>query len=113
MARLKLGLPKGSLQDATIQLFAQAGYRIYVSSRSYYPTIDDDEIECVLIRAQEMARYVADGVLDVGLTGADWIAEHQASRPASARSSPSRTCCTRSKASDACGGCWRSLRTRA
>ena len=84
MARLKLGLPKGSLQDATIQLFAQAGYRIYVSSRSYYPTIDDDEIECVLIRAQEMARYVADGVLDVGLTGADWIAEHQASRPASA-----------------------------
>jgi len=79
--RLRLGLPKGSLQDATVQLFAQAGYRIYVSTRSYYPTIDDADIECLLIRAQEMARYVADGVLDMGLTGADWIAEHRASRP--------------------------------
>src|SRR5215207_9372816 len=74
---LKLGLPKGSLQDATIQLFARAGFTIYVSSRSYFPTIDDPEIECMLIRAQEMARYVADGVLDCGLTGQDWIAEHQ------------------------------------
>ena len=77
---LKLGLPKGSLQDATVQLFARAGFQIYVSSRSYYPTIDDPQIECLLIRAQEMARYVADGVLDAGLTGADWIAEHAASR---------------------------------
>ena len=73
---LKLGLPKGSLQDATIQLFARAGFNIYVSSRSYYPSIDDPEIECLLIRAQEMARYVADGVIDAGLTGQDWIAEH-------------------------------------
>ncbi|MFO7301443.1 MAG: ATP phosphoribosyltransferase [Acidobacteriota bacterium] len=76
--KLKLGLPKGSLQDATVQLFARAGFNIYVSSRSYYPSIDDPEIECLLIRAQEMARYVADGVIDCGLTGLDWIAEHAA-----------------------------------
>jgi len=75
--KLKLGIPKGSLQDATIQLFARAGFTIYVSSRSYFPTIDDPEIECMLIRAQEMARYVCDGVLDAGLTGQDWIAEHK------------------------------------
>src|SRR5215213_4654406 len=77
MPTLKLGLPKGSLQDSTVQLFARAGFTIYVSSRSYFPTIDDPEIECMLIRAQEMARYVADGVLDCGLTGQDWNAEHQ------------------------------------
>src|SRR6187455_3457049 len=76
---LKLGIPKGSLQDATIQLFARAGFNIYVSTRSYFPAIDDPEIECMLIRAQEMARYVSDGVLDAGLTGQDWIAEHAAS----------------------------------
>ena len=76
--KLKLGIPKGSLQDATIQLFARAGFNLYVSSRSYFPTIDDPEIECMLIRAQEMARYVSDGVLDAGLTGQDWIAEHEA-----------------------------------
>jgi ATP phosphoribosyltransferase len=75
---LKLGIPKGSLQDATIQLFARAGFNIYVSARSYFPAIDDPEIECMLIRAQEMARYVSDGVLDAGLTGQDWIAEHEA-----------------------------------
>jgi len=75
---LKLGLPKGSLQDATVQLFARAGFNIYISTRSYYPGIDDPEIECLLIRAQEMARYVADGVIDAGLTGQDWIAEHAA-----------------------------------
>jgi ATP phosphoribosyltransferase len=75
---LKLGLPKGSLQEATIQLFARAGFNIYASTRSYFPSIDDPEIECMLIRAQEMARYVADGVLDGGLTGIDWIAEHEA-----------------------------------
>ena len=75
--KLKLGIPKGSLQDATVQLFARAGFNIYVSSRSYFPSIDDPEIECMLIRAQEMARYVSDGVLDAGLTGADWIAEHE------------------------------------
>ena len=75
--KLKLGIPKGSLQDATVQLFARAGFNVYVSSRSYFPTIDDPEVECMLIRAQEMARYVSDGVLDAGLTGQDWIAEHE------------------------------------
>jgi ATP phosphoribosyltransferase len=75
--QLKLGIPKGSLQDATIQLFARAGFNIYVNTRSYFPAIDDPEIVCMLIRAQEMARYVCDGVLDAGLTGQDWIAEHQ------------------------------------
>jgi ATP phosphoribosyltransferase len=75
--KLKLGIPKGSLQDATVQLFARAGFNIYVSSRSYFPAIDDPEIECMLIRAQEMARYVSDGVLDAGLTGQDWIQEHE------------------------------------
>ena len=75
---LKLGIPKGSLQDATIQLFARAGFNIYASARSYFPAIDDPEIDCMLIRAQEMARYVSDGVLDAGLTGQDWIAEHAA-----------------------------------
>ncbi len=75
--KLKLGIPKGSLQDATIQLFQRAGFNILVSSRSYFPSIDDIEIECMLIRAQEMARYVCDGVLDAGLTGQDWIAEHK------------------------------------
>src|SRR5262249_29568081 len=83
--KLKLGIPKGSLQDATIQLFARAGFAIYASPRSYFPTIDDPEIECMLIRAQEMARYVADGVLDAGLTGLDWIAEHEASNGAPSR----------------------------
>ena len=76
--KLKLGIPKGSLQDATIQLFGRAGFAIYASQRSYFPAIDDPEIECMLIRAQEMARYVGDGVLDAGLTGLDWIAEHEA-----------------------------------
>jgi ATP phosphoribosyltransferase len=74
--KLTLGIPKGSLQDATLQLFARAGYNVYVSSRSYFPAIDDPELECMLIRAQEMARYVQTGVLDAGLTGQDWIAEH-------------------------------------
>src|SRR5262245_33038305 len=78
MAILKLGIPKGSLQDATIQLFARAGFNVYANARSYFPAIDDPEIECMLIRAQEMARYVSDGVLDAGLTGQDWIAEHAA-----------------------------------
>jgi ATP phosphoribosyltransferase len=75
---LKLGIPKGSLQDSTVQLFARAGFNVYVNSRSYFPTIDDPDIECMLIRAQEMARYVADGVLDAGLTGLDWVAEQAA-----------------------------------
>src|SRR5688572_28116683 len=76
--KIRLGIPKGSLQDATIQLFARAGFNIYASTRSYFPAIDDPGIDCMLIRAQEMARYVADGVLDAGLTGQDWIAEHAA-----------------------------------
>jgi ATP phosphoribosyltransferase len=78
--KLKLGLPKGSLQDATIQLFARAGFNIYVNTRSYFPSIDDPEIECMLIRAQEMTRYVCEGVLDAGLTGLDWVAEHRYGR---------------------------------
>jgi ATP phosphoribosyltransferase len=73
--KLKLGIPKGSLQDATIALFGRAGWNIYANGRSYFPTIDDDEIECMLIRAQEMARYVEHGVLDAGLTGIDWVVE--------------------------------------
>ena len=73
--KLRLGIPAGSLQEATSDLFRRAGYKITFHTRSYYPTIDDDEIECLLIRAQEMARYVADGVLDAGLTGHDWIVE--------------------------------------
>jgi ATP phosphoribosyltransferase len=75
--KLKLGIPKGSLQDATIQLFQRAGFNVFVSARSYFPAIDDPEIECMLIRAQEMARYVSDGVLDAGLTGRDWVQEHE------------------------------------
>ena len=72
--KLRLGIPKGSLQDATIQLFGRAGFNIYVNSRSYFPTIDDPEIECMLIRAQEMTyAYVCEGVLDAGLTGFDWM----------------------------------------
>ena len=79
MSRLKLGIPKGSLQDSTVELFAKAGWRISVSSRSYYPGIDDPEIECMMVRAQEMARYVENGALDAGLTGKDWIMETGAS----------------------------------
>ena len=75
---LTLGIPAGSLQEATAQLFAKAGYQIRFRSRSYYPSIDDAEIECILIRAQEMARYVQDGVMDAGLTGHDWIVENGA-----------------------------------
>jgi ATP phosphoribosyltransferase len=76
--KLRLGIPKGSLQDATVQLFARAGFNLYVNARSYFPASDDPELECMLIRAQEMARYVADGVIDAGLTGLDWVAEHTA-----------------------------------
>ena len=76
--KLKLGIPKGSLETATIDLFRRAGFNISTSSRSYFPAIDDPEIECMLIRAQEMARYVEDGVLDAGLTGLDWVAENEA-----------------------------------
>jgi ATP phosphoribosyltransferase len=75
---LRLGLPKGSLQESTLKLFRKAGYHIAISSRSYYPSFDDPEIEAMLIRAQEMARYVEDGILDCGLTGKDWIMEQNA-----------------------------------
>ncbi len=73
---LRIGLPKGSLQDSTIDLFARAGYQISVSSRSYFPQIDDPQIHCVLFRAQEMSRYVEDGVIDLGITGHDWVMEN-------------------------------------
>jgi len=76
--KLKLGIPKGSLQNTTVDLFARAGFRIDVSGRSYYPGIDDPEIECILIRAQEMARYVEQGVMDAGITGIDWVLENGA-----------------------------------
>jgi ATP phosphoribosyltransferase len=88
--KLRLGIPKGSLQDATVQLFARAGFNLYVNARSYFPGTDDPELECMLIRAQEMARYVADGVLDAGLTGLDWIAE-QLGAPAPHIASPEAT----------------------
>src|SRR4029450_8577951 len=77
-AVLKLGIPAGSLQEATGELFRKAGYNIKFSSRSYYPEIDDPEIECLLIRAQEMARYIEQGVLDAGITGYDWVLEKNA-----------------------------------
>ncbi len=76
--KLKLGIPKGSLENATIDLFRRAGFHITTSSRSYFPAVDDPEIECMLIRAQEMARYVEDGILDAGLTGRDWVEENAA-----------------------------------
>lgn len=75
MNKLKLGLPAGSLQNTTLDMFKKAGYNIHIGERSYYPYIDDEEIECVLMRAQEIPRYVEDKVLDVGLTGKDWITE--------------------------------------
>jgi ATP phosphoribosyltransferase len=75
--KLKLGIPKGSLQDATIALFERAGWRIFANGRSYFPSIDDSEIECMLVRAQEMARYVEKGALDAGLTGNDWVLENE------------------------------------
>ncbi|MBL7072208.1 MAG: ATP phosphoribosyltransferase [Candidatus Omnitrophica bacterium] len=73
---LKIGIPKGSLQEATVRLFDKAGYKIKISSRSYFPDIDDDEIEVILFRAQEMSRYVEDGIIDCGITGNDWIEEN-------------------------------------
>jgi len=79
MAVLKIGIPKGSLQEKTLELFRMAGFNIYLSSRSYFPSIDDNEIEVVLIRAQEMSRYVEEGVLDCGITGEDWILENGSS----------------------------------
>ena len=78
MSVLKLGIPKGSLEEATIDLFRRSGWRIRGSSRNYFPQIDDPEIECALVRAQEMAKYVEQGTLDCGLTGLDWILEHDA-----------------------------------
>ena len=75
---LRIGLPKGSLQETTAHLFAQAGYRVSIHERSYYPSVDDPELECILIRAQEMARYVEQGVMDVGITGLDWVLENRA-----------------------------------
>ncbi|QNN23805.1 ATP phosphoribosyltransferase [Planctomycetales bacterium ZRK34] len=73
---LRIGLPKGSLQDSTVDLFARAGYSVRIPSRSYFPEIDDPQISCVMFRAQEMSRYVADGVIDLGITGRDWVVEN-------------------------------------
>jgi ATP phosphoribosyltransferase len=78
MNLLKFGIPKGSLQDATIDLLARAGWKVTVSSRSYVPTIDDADMDCLLVRAQEMARYVESGALEAGITGHDWVEETQA-----------------------------------
>jgi ATP phosphoribosyltransferase len=78
MSVLKLGIPKGSLQEATVDLLARAGWKVTLSSRSYVPAIDDDEIDCLLVRAQEMARYVESGALDAGITGHDWVVETNA-----------------------------------
>jgi len=78
--KLRIGIPKGSLQEATLQLFARAGLRIYTNARSYFASTGDPEIECMFIRAQEMARYVEDGILDAGLTGRDWVEESEATR---------------------------------
>lgn len=78
MAVLRLALPKGSLEETTVEMFRRAGYKIDIHSRSYYPEIDDPEIECMLIRAQEIARYVEMGVMDAGLTGYDWVLENNA-----------------------------------
>ena len=99
--KLKLGIPKGSLENATVDLFRRAGFQITISSRSYFPAIDDPEIECMLIRAQEMARYVEDGILDAGLTGRDWVEENEAKVE-----KPSRISSTPSRASAKCAGCW-------
>lgn len=76
--KLKIGIPKGSLQDSTIRLFKNAGYSIKLAERSYVPVIDDPELEGLLIRAQEMARYVESGILDMGITGLDWVLEQNA-----------------------------------
>ena len=76
MTKIKLGIPKGSLQEATVRMFAKAGFRISLDERSYFPSIDDDEIELVMLRAQEISKYVEGGVLDCGITGGDWIAEN-------------------------------------
>ena len=95
--RLRLGLPKGSLQETTQRLFTQAGFQLRIPERSYYPDIDDPEIECILIRAQEMARYVEQGVLDCGITGLDWTLEtpragQGAGRPARALAATTGRC---------------------
>jgi ATP phosphoribosyltransferase len=88
--RLRIGIPKGSLQDTTQKLFIRAGYDLRISGRSYYPGIDDPELECVLIRPQEMSRYVGQGIIDCAITGLDWILENDSdvAELADLRSSP-------------------------
>ena len=102
---LNIGLPKGSLQESTLHLFRKAGFNINVGSRSYVPTIDDPELSGLLIRAQEMARYVQDGILDMGLTGRDWVLEQNAKVKEVCPSSTRGEGCARS------GGWWRSRTT--
>ena len=109
---LKLGIPKGSLEEATVQLFARAGFNIHVNSRSYFPTIDDPDITCMLIRAQEMARYVSHGVLDAGLTGRDWVTEQSLADVAQRPLHTVSELVTRSRASAASAGCSRCRKTR-
>src|SRR5262245_31795951 len=75
---LQLGIPKGSLQDTTVELFRRSGWKVSVNDRSYFPTIDDPALRCLLVRAQEMARYVESGALDAGITGRDWVLEYDA-----------------------------------
>ena len=74
--QLKIGLPKGSLQESTFDLFRRAGFHVHLSSRSYFPSLDDPDLSAIMFRAQEMSRYVEDGVIDMGLTGYDWICEN-------------------------------------
>src|ERR1017187_10626339 len=93
MSILRLGIPKGSLQDATVALFAKAGWRISLSSRSYFPGVDDPEINCMLVRAQEMARYVETGGLDAGITGRDWVRETRSEEHTSELQSPMYLVC--------------------
>ncbi|MCK4966178.1 ATP phosphoribosyltransferase, partial [bacterium] len=78
MKKLKIAIPKGSLQEATLSILKKAGFFFSVSERSYFPSIDDDEIEAMIIRAQEIAQYVEDGIFDMGITGKDWIVENNA-----------------------------------
>ena len=100
--KMRLGIPKGSLQEATLQLFAQAGLQIHVNSRSYFASTGDAEIECMLIRAQEMARYVEHGALDAGLTGL-----RLGGRKRVGSGDGLRTWFTPSRAATRCAGCWR------
>src|SRR5438132_5959351 len=102
MEVLRLGIPKGSLEAATIELFRRSGWKINADARSYFPTVDDPSLRCLLVRAQEMARYVESGTLDAGITGRDWVLEHDADVVVRRSSSTPR------RASARRAGCWSS-----